>query len=182
MKIRPQPLRSHLAWTRKPINSGAYRHWLLHVGSLTRRLQSVSRGFEVRPGRHLYARPQLDEAGLLGLPRRQRVLLREVYLCCDDVPVVFAHSVLPRRSLRGEWQRLGRLGNQPLGTALFMNPGVTRMPLEFKRLSRQHALYRRAVRTLDIRPPALWARRSVFRLKHSAIMVTEVFLPQVLTL
>jgi chorismate-pyruvate lyase len=29
-------------------------------------------------------------------------------------------------------------------------------------------------------PDALWARRSVFRLNQAAILVTEVFLPQVL--
>ncbi|MDP2247858.1 MAG: chorismate lyase, partial [Nitrosomonadales bacterium] len=107
---------------------------------------------------------------------------REVHLHCDDVPVVFAHSVLPQHSLRGEWLALGHLGNKPLGAALFMNPKVTRTQLEFKKLSNQNALYRRAVAHLTIKPQAVWARRSIFRLKRSAIMVTEVFLPQVLKL
>jgi len=164
------------------MNSGNYRHWLADPGSLTRRLQSLSNDFHVRPSRHQYARAQIDEAQLLGLSRRENALLREVYLYSNGEPVVFAHSVLPCQSLRGEWLALGRLGNKPLGAALFMNPKVTRTQLEFKKLSNHHALYRRAVRHLAVKPQAVWARRSIFRLGHSAIMVTEVFLPQVLKL
>jgi chorismate lyase len=173
---------THSPWIKNPVNSGRYRHWLIEQGSLTRRLQSVSRDFCVKTSRHEYARPQVDEAELLALPHRQKALLREVYLYCNGEPVVFAHSVLPRHSLRGEWLVLGHLGNKPLGAALFMNPKVTRTQLEFKKLSNHHNLYRRAVRHLVARPPAVWARRSIFRLGRSAIMVTEVFLPQVMNL
>lgn len=182
MKIYSRPLLTHSLWIKKPINSGGYRHWLIDSGSLTKRLQSYSHDFLVKPSRHQYAKPQVDEAQLLGLSRRQNVLLREVHLYCHGQPVVFAHSVLPQRSLRGEWLGLGHLGNKPLGAALFMNPKVMRTQLEFKKLSNQNALYRRAVAHLAVKPQAIWARRSIFRLKHSAIMVTEVFLPQVLKL
>lgn len=169
------------------MNSGAYRHWLIDTGSLTKRLQSLDAGFYVKPTRHQYAKPQVDEAQLLGMSRRHHALLREVHLYCsaghsETEPVVFAHSVLPQSSLRGEWLGLGRLGNKPLGAALFMNPKVMRTQLEFKKLSHHNALYRRAVAHLAEKPRIVWARRSIFRLKHSAIMVTEVFLPQVLKL
>lgn len=169
------------------MNSGAYRHWLIDTGSLTKRLQSLDGGFYVKPTRHQYAKPQVDEAQLLGMSRRHHALLREVHLYCkaghsEPEPVVFAHSVLPQPSLRGEWLGLGRLGNKPLGAALFMNPKVMRTQLEFKKLSHHNALYRRAVAHLAKKPRIVWARRSIFRLKHSAIMVTEVFLPQVLKL
>lgn len=124
--------------------------------------------------------PQRDE--LLILRLRERALLREVVLNCDDTAVVFAHSVLPRRSLRGAWHGLGRLGNKPLGAALFANPAVERTPLSFRKLLPRNALYQRAALVLDCRPPFLWARRSVFMLCGAAIMVTEVFLPGVLDL
>jgi chorismate--pyruvate lyase len=124
----------------------------------------------------------VDEAAALALPCRQKAMLREVHLYCNGEPVVFAHSVLPRNSLRGEWLGLKKLGNRPLGAALFMNPRVTRTQLEFKKLSNHHDLYRRAVRHLAVKPRAVWARRSIFRLGPSAIMVTEVFLPRVLAI
>ncbi len=180
MKVFSRPLLTHTPWIRQPVNSGPYRRWLVDGGSLTKRLQARSQKFQVQPVRHQYAKPQVDEALLLNLPRREHALLREVMLICDGTPVVFAHSVLPLTSLQGEWRTLARLGNRPLGAALFMNPRVTRTPLEYKKLSRQHALYRRALAGSTQRPEALWARRSIFRLNEAAIMVTEVFLPQVL--
>ena len=117
---------------------------------------------------------------ILGLRPRERALLREVTLSCDGQPVVFAHSVLPRSSLRGLWRGLGRLGNKPLGEALFSNPAVARTPLSFRRLMPRNSLFRRAVIALGSHPNNLWARRSVFILNGTTILVTEVFLPGVL--
>ena len=171
-----------LRWLRIPIASKNYRPWLIDKGSLTQRLQSASDQFSVKKIRLENDRPALDEAFLLGLRPRQKALIREVQLCCAGVPVVFAHSVLPYKSLRGKWQCLGRLGNKPLGGALFSDFKVRRSPLEFKKLIRHHVLYKRAVAGRDAQIPCLWARRSIFSLKGASIMVTEVFLPQVLEL
>lgn len=169
-------------WLPKPASSGAYRHWLVDAGSLTQRLQASCQHFSVTHVTQRWARPQLGESTLLGMRFHQRALLREVCLCCDGQPVVFAHSVLPRSSLRGEWHDLGRLGARPLGAALFANAGVVRTPLTYRKLRPGHTLYQRAVTLLQDRPPSLWARRSVFMLHGAPILVTEVFLPGVLVL
>jgi len=95
-------------------------------------------------------------------------------------PVVFAHSILPRKSLRGVWHGLGKLGNKPLGATLFANPRVKRTTLSYKKLSPNHTLYHHAVKYLTTKPASLWARRSVFSLNCATIMVTEVFLPNIL--
>jgi chorismate--pyruvate lyase len=182
VKVFAQASSPRARWLKKPMSSGIYRHWLIDGGSLTRRLQLRCRSFAVHPLKVHDAKPQIDEAALLGLTPRQKALLREVHLRCAGKPVVFAHSILPHKSLRGAWQGLGRLGTRPLGGALFSDPRVVRTPLEFKKLSKHHALYRRAVASLDMLPPALWARRSVFSLNCAAILVTEVFLPQVLAI
>ena len=182
MKVLAKPFYLRSCWLKKPVNSGIYRHWLIDKGSLTRRLQLRCRDFRVKPIKLYNAKPQVDEALLLNLSLRQKALLREVYLYCSGKPAVFAHSVLPHKSLRGDWQGLGCLGNKSLGATLFTNPNVVRTALEFKKLSNHHALYRRAVADLDSRPQALWARRSVFNLNGAVILVTEVFLPQVLIL
>ena len=181
MKALVKTFSTRSRWLKKPVNSGAYRHWLIDSGSLTRRLQLRCRDFCVKPIKLYNAKPQADEVLLLNLSPQQTALLREVYLCCSSQPVVFAHSVLPYKSLRGDWQGLGRLGNKSLGATLFTNPNVVRTALEFRKLSNHHALYRRAVANLDSKPQALWARRSVFNLNGAEILVTEVFLPRVLT-
>jgi len=111
---------------------------------------------------------------------RERALVREVLLLGDYRPVVFAHSVLPRASLRGLWRGLGRLGNQPLGVLLFANPKVKRTQLSYKKLGAHHVLYRSALRHTGSTPPYLWARRSVFNLNGATMMVTEVFFPHII--
>lgn len=103
--------------------------------------------------------------------------IREVLLYGNDRPVVFAHSVLPRKSLHGEWRSLGMLGNKPLGAVLFASPEVKRTPLSYKKLCANHALYQQAMRYLPAKPDYLWARRSIFSLNCASIMVVEVFLP-----
>lgn len=177
-------------WLKSPVNSGKVRPYLIDKGSLTRRLQRQSQHFSVQPLRLKQAKAVQDEAILLALKPQQHALLRDVLLVCDGVPVVFAHSVLPNQSLRGAWHGLGRLGNKPLGATLFANPKVQRTPLSFKKLSRHHALYQRIMRYqpfvhMDLPNTNLWARRSVFSLRHSSlghakILVTEIFLPALL--
>lgn len=171
----------HTSWLKTPMNSGRYRTWLLEGDSLTRRLQQSSASFSVAPlpssGLML-----ADEARLLGLQSRQKALVREVFLCCNGKPAVFAHSVLPYRSLQGVWHGLGHLGSKPLGAALFSDPRVERTPLEFRKLAENHPLYKVTRRHLRLSCGELWARRSMFFLGASSILVTEIFLPQVLTL
>jgi chorismate--pyruvate lyase len=150
------------------------------MGSLTQRLQAHCRNFSVSRVTQRWGRPHADEAVLLSMKPHRRALLREVCLNCDGHPVVFAHSVLPRASLRGQWHGLGRLGAKPLGAALFANAAVVRTPLTYRKLNPRHVLYQRAVAVLQNHPPCLWARRSVFSLQGASILVTEVFLPGVL--
>lgn len=106
--------------------------------------------------------------------------IREVLLFGHGEPVVFAHSVLPRKSLSGEWRSLGRLGNKPLGAVLFASPKVKRTPLSYKKLTANHALYQAAMPYMAAKPQYLWARRSIFSLNCASIMVIEVFLPGII--
>lgn len=180
MKITKRMAHSS-SWIEKPLNSGPYRSWLLESGSLTRRLQLASHTFAVERLQSS-SRPLPEEALLLGMKPKQKALVREVFLCCNGKPAVFAHSVLPYESLQGHWQGLAHLGNKPLGAALFSDPRVERTPLEFNKLSAHHPLYMVAERHLGSVTGELWARRSMFFLEASTILVTEMFLPQVLAL
>lgn len=167
-------------WLKQPLRSQHYRRWLIDNGSLTARLQQGFADFAVKPINLKYAKPLRDEVALLQHKPQQRALIREVLLIGKKTPVVFAHSVLPSNALRGSWNKLGRLGNKPLGATLFANPKVKRTPLEYKKLSQKHPLFLRATQQISQKPTFLWARRSVFSLNCANILVTEVFLPQIL--
>jgi chorismate--pyruvate lyase len=54
--------------------------------------------------------------------------------------------------------------------------------LHYKKLHAQHPLYQRAAAELTDAPASLWARRSLFDLHGSPLLVTEVFLPEILML
>ena len=171
-----------LSWNQSLWHSGPWRHWLDDQGSLTRRLQACCAAFAVQRIKQRVERPMLDEYTTLGLKKERLALVREVLLNCGEKPLVFAHSVVPLAGLRGPWAGLTRLGNRPLGATLFANPLVERHPLEYKRLDRRHPLYRAAAAHMAQPPRTLWARRSRFALLGAPILVTEVFLPEVLCL
>jgi chorismate--pyruvate lyase len=179
--MRTRIIYQKTGWLKKPICNGVMRSWQVDKGSLTARLQQRYANFSVKPVAVKYAKPIRGEAVLLHSPAYKTALIREVLLFGNGQPVIFAHSVLPRASLRGSWNGLGRLGNKPLGATLFANPKVKRTPLEYKKLSRHHPISMRVAEHMLVQPKTLWARRSIFSLNCANIMVTEVFLPELLT-
>jgi chorismate lyase len=176
---------SRQRWLKKPILARSYHAWLVDNGSLTRRLQQRYTAFSVQPVTVKLTKPNLDEQACMRHSRHQRAWIRDVMLMGNEQRVVYAHSVLPKASLRGAWASLGKLGSKPLGAMLFANPKVKRTQFRYKKLSANHALYQQAVRQLHVIPTALWARRSIFSLNSTnqsrqSIMITEVFLPDLL--
>lgn len=169
-------------WKTFALASGSYAPWLRDNDSLTARIQQRCETFSVQTLRSKQMNAAYDETVLLGLPNNQKIFTREVYLYADFKPVVFAHSVVETQHLRGVWRSLKNLGTRPLGAVLFAHPMVHRAPLHYYALKSHHVLYRRAVENLEIAPPKLWARRSVFTLHGAPLLVTEVFLPDILTL
>lgn len=156
--------------------------WLRDRGSLTQRIQQRCTRFAVHGVRSDLARIAPDEAALLGIAPQHLAWSREVFLYADGVPVVFAHSTCARQHLRGAWSAVSGLGNKPLGALLFAHPLVERKPLHYKVLRSTHPLYRRATAVLDNPPDRLWARRSLFYLHGTPLLVTEIFLPEILCL
>jgi chorismate--pyruvate lyase len=144
--------------------------WLLEPGSLTARLQAHCRHFEVRLLRQSHGVCQPDQAGVIGLARAARVREREVLLCCDGEPVVYAHTVAAL-ACAADWPFFNRLGQRSLGTALFSDPLIARGRLQHARLHARHALP--ACRDERL----LHARRCLYRRHRGLLLVTELFLP-----
>ena len=108
-------------------------------------------------------------------------LTRDVVLYCGTNPVVYAHSVLAPGERGAGWRLMQGMGSRPLGAALFTDPRIRRLMLRQHKPGRGHELFRQAAR-IALPTKALWARRSLFMVGKSPILVTEVFLPGVLTL
>lgn len=153
-------------------------NWLADRHSLTARLTAASGHFRVQRLVQHQATCLADEASLLAVSRRSRVIERDVLLRCDETPVVFAHTVMAHDASRGDWPYFAVLGNRSIGSRLFSDPAVQGGVFEFARLHPDHPLMLRAASALGqatLSQP-LYARRRLFRRKRGLLMITEVFL------
>lgn len=152
--------------------------WLFDPGSLTARLIQVCPGrFHVRVLSQIWRAPMHNEIRRLGMRERQMSFIREVYLCCDNQPWVFARTVIPRKTLSGKQKHLAGLGSRPLGAVLFADPHMHRDEFEVARLQPRESMYHKAVAVLAKKPACIWGRRSVFYLNNKPLLVNEIFLP-----
>jgi len=164
------------------------RNWLTDRVSLTVKLIAHSNSFRVRRLAQQRALCLSDEFAIAGLPRRTCVQERDVLLCCDAKPVVFAHTIMPLQASASDWPFFGSLGERSLGATLFGDPLATRGALQFARLSARHPLVTRAHAAIggtdhqSCHYGCLYARRCLFRRKSGVLLVTEVFLPTIVDL
>ncbi|GAA3543999.1 chorismate lyase [Zobellella aerophila] len=107
-----------------------------------------------------------------------RGFCREVLLCCDGVPWVYASSLYSGASLEA-CPELAGLGQKALGELLFEHPGLARSQFEFAGLGHEArvALAQRIELPLAADFP-LWGRRSTLQAGGARVLVTELFLPQ----
>ena len=157
------------------------KSWLLDPDSLTTRLKSHCDHFRVELLGQKIETCQESEAVTL-IPSGEKILVREVLLFCDEIPQVFARSLLPLSSLTGAEQKLANLGTQSLGQVLFNNPSLERQTIavaEFNDMSSVGNLVKQLRLSSKISPSSenLWGRRSIFLLESKPLMVAEVFLP-----
>jgi chorismate--pyruvate lyase len=89
--------------------------------------------------------------------------VREVYLCVDNTPVVFARSILPTSSCTGINRDLLQVGNKPLGEVLFKNGQA---PILLRQVT-------------EIAPIG-FGRRTLYQLRGHPILISEFFLPSLL--
>lgn len=160
------------------IGQRALRPWLQERGSLTARLKRQYPDFSVRVLSQAWRKPNVDEQALLHVSATTRAWVREVMLMGQGQPQVFAHSVISRKDLRGAWHGLRSIGRAPLGASLFADARVSRGCLHYRKLPARHPLSQAFYCYFPAtRPQQLWARRSLFSLRHYRLLVTEVFLP-----
>lgn len=172
------PVQMKAIW-QKPLQQSIdanLKQWLLDPSSLTARLKQHCQSFRVELLGQVIQSCAIEEANE-DIIAGEQVLVREVLLYCDDIPQVFARSLLPLRSLKGQQQELANLGTQSLGQVLFNHPDLQRKNIEiaeFNNVSTVAAIV--TCLSLPLQQP-MWGRRSVFVLDNKPLMVAEVFLP-----
>lgn len=148
------------------------KDWLLASGSLTQKLKSHCSQFEVRVLGEDILNPFDSE-----LPSQSQAWIREVLLCLDGVPWVFARTLVPGAMLNIVESNFLALGTRPLGELLFTSGEFTPGKIEIGEFTPCTNLAG-LINSLD-QPStqALWGRRRYFSHQQQQLIVSEIFLP-----
>ena len=130
--------------------------WIRDDQSLTQKLKKRYSDFRVEVHKQEELEIYNHEINQLG--NEEQFIVREVFLCGDNNPVVFARSVIP---INTKTESIMKIGNKPLGEILFTDSSIIREPIEI---------------TLH---NDIWGRRSVFIMNSSRILVSEFFLEKI---
>lgn len=171
----PVGLTTH--WQKKATNiSPLLNNWLFDTSSLTNRLVAASSSFRVELlGQKVIPCSAAETCEAIEV--NEDVLVREVLLYCNNLPHVFARSLLPLASLTGEQKKLAQLGEQPLGQVIFNDPSLERKWIEVASFT-QSSSVGGLVNQLKLKANyPLWGRRSLFHIQAKPLIVAEVFLP-----
>jgi chorismate--pyruvate lyase len=140
-----------------------WQDWLSNIGSLTQLIANRTKSsvsVEVLKDRN---QEVLMDESLLFKKALFHCRVREIYLCVDGTPVVAARSILPTSSSTGINREILQLGTKPLGETLFK--------------SGKAPILRRQITYI---PDLGWGRRTLYKLRGHPILISEVFLPELL--
>lgn len=163
MDVAPLPPRAW--WPQHSLDQlqppAGLRPWLLHTGSLTRRLQVQWPDLQICLVHVGTGRLTSDEARRLDRPPNTPAWIRCASLRADGRTRIRARAVIPDWHAYNPWSPVADLGERPLGPWLFQQRGLLRSPFEW------------APPPDDPRNEGCWARRSSF-LRHGApLLLTE---------
>ena len=156
------------------------QHWLTTKGSLTAQLRQLCPELEVVILSEKLERPLTNEAQSLGLQNNEQAWIRCVLLKGGKENWVYARTVIPHFSESNPWAHLQELGNKPLGEVIFQDNHIQRTPFTFSRQPLTTWPYLHQALALKSTKQTGYARRSVFTQQQAPLLLTEVFLPNLL--
>lgn len=172
-----QPCPSSALWRTTPTSSAILNTWLFDQGSLTQRLTQQCQGvFNVQVLKEGWQPLSDAECQALAIAQHSLGWVREVFLCDDQQPWVFARSVAGQAQLQAVGFDLSQLGRRSLGELLFSQQAFQRGALEISQIPCQQLPEIAQQQALN--HSFLWARRSCFTKSALGVLVAEVFLPK----
>lgn len=163
-----------------PKPSPATHTWLTQPYVLSQALKQHCRILKVSVLSMQKEAPHPDELHYLPATHRQAApLIRQVFLCGDSKPWVYARVVIPESTYLAYQNEWDRLGESLIGeTLLYKNPHTKRSTFEFSAQSIQtlSALYP-SLLPFSKKANVLFGRRSLFSLNQHPLIVSEFFLP-----
>lgn len=151
---------------------------LQETGSLIQHLDKYCTGrLELYLKSQSWKKPLKDETQKLKISPGENALIREIYFKCENDPWIYARSIIPSKTLRGEQRLLARLGQQSLGSYLFSERTAFRGKMEIAKIFSKDRFLFPAINAFTNGNDNLWGRRSVFYIKDKPLLIIEIFLP-----
>jgi chorismate--pyruvate lyase len=147
-------------------------NWLLSKGSLTQKLRSHCAEFEVVVLGEGTLAPFSGE-----FPSQSQAWVREVLLCLDGTPWVFARTLIPASLLEQKKSDFLTLGTRPLGELLFSSDKFSPGKIEVAHFTPCHKLAELMNSLKQDDRQELWGRRRYFSYNDDELIVSETFLP-----
>jgi len=150
--------------------------WLFDASSLTASMiELCGDNFSVRVISQRWQKLDAEERSAMSLKNVRSALVRQVLLCCNNQPLVYARTVIPATTVQGAQRRYANMGSRPLGAMLFADRTMRREAVQVSILQASD----KANQYTDLDEP-VWGRRSVFRVAGKPLLVSEYFLPELL--
>ena len=154
------------------IQNAQLKDWLLATGSLTLKLKNLCNDFEVKVLGEQLTSPLATDTMI-----EETVWMREVLLCLDGTPWVFARTLVPQSLLDFKSQTFTQLGNKPLGELLYTSPEIIPGKIELAKFDTCSRLAKLATSLKQEISDPLWGRRRHFSIDTRHLTVSEIFLP-----
>ena len=156
------------------------RRWIVICSSMTKYIEElVKQRVVVKVLREERGRIHFDEQRLLDSVQSTGHV-REITLNAGGRTLLVARTVFIARRLRSN-RKLRGLGSRPLGELLFSKGVAKWRQREFGRVTPRHPVSALIESAATRQSENSWARRTVFIFNACPILVTEVFLPDLLS-
>ena len=134
--------------------------WLNEPGSVTSRIKSFS-DFKLRLLRDGPGEVDAAEDDLI-ISNYEENNIREVVLCSNEEPLIYAKSIIPLETIRLGLGVLGNLKENPLGDILFSNPEIKKKYMLFAKFESNKKIF--------------YGRKGIYTVKGYPFSVCEIFL------
>jgi chorismate--pyruvate lyase len=153
-----------MTWLTLPTVKGKTFSWLTEEGSLTERLKEEFGNVKV---------DVIYEGYILG---KESEYMREVIIQSDDLPMIYAKTLLKKSDLEDTWSCLKTLGQKSLANILFKDPKIFRRSLSYRICKSSDALYLH-LKSFDlVHEEVVWLRQSEWEREGKVLLLVEVFL------
>lgn len=153
-----------MTWLISPKVEGKELSWLTEEGSLTERLKKEFDDVKV----------EIMYEGVYELDKT--FYTREVILKSNDIPRVFARTLVKEDDLLQAWSSLKNLGDQSLATILFNSVDIKKTSVFYKELFLDDSLFVYVSSISPIHKKSLWARKSSWKKQGANLDLIEIFL------